>query len=319
MLDGAPLIFGGIEAGGTKWVCAIGTGPDDILESAVFPTGSPEETIGRAAAFLTRNKSLAAVGVGSFGPIDLERTSPTWGRITTTPKAGWRNTDLGSALEAALEVPIAIDTDVNAAALGEHRWGAAIGLDTFCYITVGTGIGGGGMVNGRVMHGLLHPEFGHMRIPHDRQRDPFEGICPYHGDCLEGLASGEAARRRWPDAHAGMWDTRMVALEAEYLALGLMNVIATLSPQRVILGGGVMKEPALLRQIRTRVRELCAGYFEARQLNDKLHEYIVAPILGDCAAVLGALELARRRRAAATANYNPTVLAYERLTAGSSE
>ena len=287
------MIFGGIEAGGTKWVCAIGSGPDEILDSVVFPTGSPEDTIARATRFLTANGSLAAVGVGSFGPLDLRRASPTWGRITTTPKAGWHNIDLVSALRSALDVPVGFDTDVNAAALAEHRWGAAIGLDTFCYITVGTGIGGGGMANGRLLHGLLHPEFGHMRVPHDRERDPFAGSCPYHGDCLEGLASGGAVKQRWPDARTDAWDDGMLDLEAEYLALGLLNVICTLSPQRIILGGGVMKEPKLLARIRARVPELAAGYFDSPELGEGIAEYIVGPVLGDRAGVLGALELAR--------------------------
>jgi fructokinase len=265
------VLFGGIEAGGTKWVCAVGTGPDDIRESIVFPTGRPSETIARAAAFLTGNGALDAVGIGSFGPVDLRR-----GAITTTPKPGWRNTDIVTAIASAVAVPIGFDTDVNAAALAEHRWGAAVGLETFVYITVGTGIGGGGMVKGRLLHGLSHPEIGHMRVPHDHERDPFEGICPFHGDCLEGLASGEAMKARAePSAE----------LEAEYLALGVMNVISVLSPQRVIIGGGVMNEPGLLDLIQRRVPELAAGYFV---LPD-----IVAPALGGRAGVLGALELAR--------------------------
>lgn len=288
------MILGGIEAGGTKWVCAIGTGPDDISESIVFPTGNPDETIARAARFLTRKDgSLAAVGVGSFGPIDLRRTSPTWGRITTTPKPGWHNIDLAKALEAALAVPVGFDTDVNAAALAEQRWGATQGLDTFCYITVGTGIGGGVVANGSVLHGLLHPEMGHMRIPHDRERDPFPGICPYHGDCLEGLASGEAIAERWPNAQPNQWPDEILDLEAHYLALGLINVIGTLSPQRIVLGGGVMKEPGLLTRVHDRVRKLAAGYFDSPELGDRTPDYIVPPALGDRAGVLGALELAR--------------------------
>jgi fructokinase len=279
------VTYGGIEAGGTKWVCAIGSGPDDLRRTVTFPTTEPEETIARAVDFFAADGSLTAVGVGSFGPIDVQRNSPTWGRITTTPKPGWADTDVVAALRAALDLPLGFDTDVNAAALGEHRWGAAAGLETFCYITVGTGIGGGGMANGRLMHGLLHPEFGHIRIPHDRARDPFEGVCPYHGDCFEGLASGGAISARWgknPEELSGdgVWD-----LEAEYLALGLLNVIAVLSPQLIILGGGVMKEPTLLGRVSTRVSELAAGYFEIPD--------IVPPALGDRAGVVGALELAR--------------------------
>lgn len=287
------MTFGGIEAGGTKWVCAVGTGPDDIVDTVVFPTGEPEETIARATSFFTANGSLAAVGIGSFGPVDLRRTSPTWGRITTTPKAGWHNIDVASVLAEALRVPVGFDTDVNAAALAEHRWGAASRLETFFYITVGTGIGGGGIVNGRLLHGLLHPEFGHVRVPHDRDRDPFPGVCPYHGDCLEGLASGEAVSARWGESQPETWNERMLNLEAEYLSLGALNVVCVLSPQRIILGGGVMKRPGLMPLIRSRVRELAAGYFDSPKLGAAIDDYIVAPALGDRAGVLGALELAR--------------------------
>jgi fructokinase len=282
------MTYGGIEAGGTKWVCAIGDGPDGVLESETFPNTTPAETIARAARFFGRDGAVAAVGVGSFGPIDAGR-----GRITTTPKPGWADTALVAALENALDVPIAFDTDVNAAALGEHRWGAAVGLETFCYITVGTGIGGGGLANGRLMHGLLHPEFGHMRIPHDRARDPFEGVCPYHGDCFEGLASGEAIRRRWGRPGEQLDDARVWELEAEYLALGLVNVICTLSPQRIVVGGGVPKHPGLLGLVRRRVQELLAGYIDAPDVGAAIEGFVVPPALGDRAGVLGAIELAR--------------------------
>jgi fructokinase len=289
------MTYGGIEAGGTKWVCAIGDGPAEVRDTVTFPTTTPEETIARAAAFFASNGAISAVGVGSFGPIDVRRSSPTWGRITTTPKPGWADTDVVGALGLALDVPVAFDTDVNAAALGEQRWGAAAGLETFCYITIGTGIGGGGMANGRLMHGLLHPEFGHMRIPHDREHDPFDGVCPYHGDCFEGLASGGAIRQRWDAPGDTLTDNAAVwELEAGYLALGLVNVICTLSPQRIVLGGGVMKQPVLLPLVRREVQRLLAGYVDAPELRDGLDEFIVAPALGDRAGVLGAIELARR-------------------------
>jgi fructokinase len=288
------MIYGGVEAGGTKWVCATGTGPDDVQALVTFPTTDPGETIGRAADFFASNGTLAAIGLGSFGPIDVKRSSPTWGRITTTPKPGWADTDVVAALTDALDLPLAFDTDVNAAALGEHRWGAGAGLDTFCYITVGTGIGGGVMANGTLLHGLIHPEFGHMRIPHDRTGDPFDGVCPYHGDCFEGLASGDAIRRRWgerPEELAA--DERVWQLEAGYIAFGLMNVICTISPQRIVIGGGVMNEPSLLPLVRRRVTELASGYFGAAEIVDRVDDYIVAPALGDRAGVLGAFELAR--------------------------
>ena len=288
------MSYGGVEAGGTKWVCAIGGGPDDVRTTATFPTTTPEETIARTVAFFAQDGGISALGVGSFGPIDVSRSSPTWGHITTTPKPGWADTDVAAALGRALDVPVAFDTDVNAAALGEQRWGAAVGLETFCYITIGTGIGGGGMANGRLMHGLLHPEYGHMRIPHDWEHDPFAGVCPYHGDCFEGLASGEAIRQRWGNAGEQLTDAAVWELEADYVALGLVNVICTLSPQRIILGGGVPKQPTLLPLVRARVQTLIAGYIDAVELREGgLDEFIVTPGLGDRAGVLGAIELAR--------------------------
>jgi fructokinase len=287
------MTYGGVEAGGTKWVLAIGDGPDGVQETTTFPTTTPDETIARTAAFFGQNGGISALGIGSFGPIDARPSSPTWGRITTTPKPGWADTDVAGALGEALDVPVAFDTDVNAAALGEQRWGAAIGLDTFCYITIGTGIGGGGMSNGRLMHGLLHPEYGHMRIPHDRKLDPFEGTCPYHGDCFEGLAAGGAIRERWGKKAEELTDPAVWELEAHYVALGLVNVICTLSPQRIILGGGVPKQPTLLPLVREEVRTLLAGYIDAEELDDGIDEFIVTPGLGDRAGVLGAIELAR--------------------------
>jgi fructokinase len=287
------VAYGGVEAGGTKWVLAIGDGPDDVRETTTFPTTTPDETLARTAAFFGQNGGISALGIGSFGPIDARRSSPKWGHITTTPKPGWADTDVAGALGLALGVPVAFDTDVNAAALGEQRWGAAIGLDTFCYITIGTGIGGGGMSNGRLMHGLLHPEYGHMRIPHDRDVDPFDGVCPYHGDCFEGLAAGGAIRERWGEPAEELTDPAVWELEAHYVALGLVNVICTLSPQRIILGGGVPKEPMLLPLVRDKVRTLLAGYIDADELDSGLDEFIVAPGLGDRAGVLGAIELAR--------------------------
>ena len=165
----AQPVYGGIEAGGTKWVCAIGTGQDDLRAAETIPTTTPRETIDRAVAFLEREGPVDAIGIGSFGPVDLDPDSPTWGFITTTVKPGWAQTDVGPEIGRRLSVPVAFDTDVNAAALGEHRWGAAQGLDTFCYVTVGTGIGGGAIAGGKLVHGLVHPEFGHLRVPHDAE------------------------------------------------------------------------------------------------------------------------------------------------------
>jgi fructokinase len=288
--------YGGIEAGGTKWVCAVADQPGHPDKLDTFATTSPEDTVARAVRFFTENGPVQALGVGSFGPVDIRRDSPTWGTITTTPKPGWGDTDVVGALRSGLGVPIELDTDVNAAALGEWRWGAAAGLETFCYITVGTGIGGGAVVNGRLLHGLLHPEFGHMRIPHDLAADPFDGICPYHGDCLEGLASGEAIRQRWGRPAQELSGSVAWEIEAQYLAFALVNVVCLLSPQRIIVGGGVAKQPELLPMARQRMRELLAGYLRAPELTEPaaMDRYIVPPQLGGDAGVIGAIELAAR-------------------------
>jgi fructokinase len=284
---------GGIEAGGTSWVCAISDGRDGLERIETIPTTTPEETIARALEFFADGRRMDALGIGTFGPVDLRPASPGWGRITTTPKPGWAQTDVVSTLRDALDVPVALDTDVNAAALGEWRWGAAVGLETFCYVTVGTGIGGGALANGRPLHGLLHPEFGHIRIPHDRTRDPFPGACPFHGDCFEGLASGEALRQRWGRAGERLTEPAVWELEAEYLALGLLNVVFILSPERIVLGGGVSRAPGLLPLVRARLRELIAGYLDAPQLWDEIDHFLVPPALGSRAGVVGAIELAR--------------------------
>jgi fructokinase len=286
-------VYGGIETGGSTWECAVGTGPDDIRATETIPTTTPRQTIDRAVAFLEGAGPLAAIGVGSFGPIDRNPESPTWGHITTTPKTGWAHTDVGQELRRRFGVPVAFDTDVNAAALGEHRSGAAVGLDTFCYITVGTGIGGGGMVGGQLLHGLMHPEFGHMRIPHDREADPFDGVCPYHGDCWEGLASGKALEARWGRAAEELEDDAAWALEARYLALGLVSVISVLSPERIIVGGGVGRRPGLLELVRSEVLSLLNGYLDPA-VNGDIASYIQVPALGSRAGVLGALALAQR-------------------------
>ena len=287
-------VFGGIEAGGTKFVCAIGSGPDDIRAETSFPTTTPDETIDRAIAFLQRNhEPLSSVGIGSFGPVDLDQTSQTFGYITTTPKRGWRYTDFAGRVRRALKVPVVFDTDTNAAGLAEATWGAARGLNTFVYLTVGTGIGGGGMVNGRALHGLSHSEMGHMRVPHSREQDPYVGACPFHGDCLEGLTAGPALMGRWGQPGESIPpDHPAWKLEAHYLALGLVNIIYTLSPQRIILGGGIMKQPTLLPLIRRNVLSALNNYVEIPAITQRINEYIVPPALGDKAGVLGAIALA---------------------------
>lgn len=292
-------LFGAIEAGGTKFVCLVGTGPDDIRAESRFATTTPEHTIENALAFLgaeqDRQGRLAAVGIASFGPVDLQRDSSTYGYITSTPKPGWANVPMVGAARNALRVPVGFDTDVNGAALAEGRWGAAQGLHSFLYLTIGTGIGGGGVLDGRLMHGLVHPEMGHIRVPHDRQADPFTGHCPFHGDCLEGLASGPALQSRWgrpaeelPEDHAA-WE-----LEAHYLALALVTFVCTVSPQRIILGGGVMSNAWLFPLIRREVVGLLNNYVRAPQIVEDIDGYVVAPGLGSRAGALGALALAEQ-------------------------
>ncbi|MFI5184548.1 MAG: ROK family protein [Vicinamibacteria bacterium] len=294
-------MYGGIEGGGTKFVCIVGSGPQDVRAEARLPTTSPEATIAEALAFFKDAQSrlgpLRALGIGSFGPVDLQPGSPTFGFITSTPKPGWSNVDLAGPFLRELRTEVFFDTDVNVAALGEWRWGAAQGLDTFVYLTVGTGIGGGGLVGGQLMHGLVHPEMGHLRLPRDPVSDPFPGACPFHGDCLEGLASGPALLARWgrpaqdlPRDHAA-WP-----LEARYLGLALVNLICALSPQRIVMGGGVMEQPHLFPLVRQEVKELLNGYVRAPQILDAIETYVVPPVLGPGAGSLGALALASRGR-----------------------
>jgi fructokinase len=293
-------MLGGIEAGGTKFVCGIGTGPED-LRTEQFPTSTPDVTLPLVIEFFKQQggDNLDAMGIGSFGPVDLDLTSPTYGHITTTPKQGWANFDLAGTLARELNVPVGFDTDVNAALLGEARWGAAEGLSDAIYMTIGTGVGGGAMVHGQVVHGLVHPEMGHLRIPHDLVADPFPGICPYHGDCLEGLACGPAMQKRWdapaatlPEDHPA-WE-----LEAHYLALALMNLTVTLSPQRILMGGGVMQQPHLFELLRAEFARLLNGYVQHPEILDRLDEFIQPPGLGSQAGILGCLVLAEFEQAA---------------------
>lgn len=292
-------VFAGIEAGGTKWVCMIANHPEDIRATARFQTGEPTGTISSAIEFIKGNvpdsANLLGIGIGSFGPLDLNRKSKSYGFLTTTPKPGWANTDLIKPFKTEFNQSIGFDTDVNAAALGEYRWGAGQGLLDFIYLTVGTGIGGAAIANQALIHGMIHPEMGHMLIPHDWDRDPFPGICPFHGDCLEGLATGPAVQARWgqpaeqlPPDHPA-WQ-----LEAHYLGLGISNLITTLSPQRVILGGGVMEQTQLFPLIREEVRILLGDYISTEEITQVNDEYIAPPVLGSQAGVLGAIALAQQ-------------------------
>lgn len=293
------MLFGGIEGGGTKFVCAVGTEFGEILAEARFPTTLPEETLAQAVDFFKEQIQalgpLASIGVASFGPLDPRPASATFGHILPTPKPGWSDADFIGPLRTAFDVPISFDTDVNGAALGEWRWGAAQGLDTFIYLTIGTGIGGGGLVNGQLMHGLLHPEMGHIPLPRNSAVDPFEGGCPFHGDCFEGLASGPAMEERWgqkaevlPSDHPA-WD-----LEAHYIALALRSFICTLSPQRIIIGGGVAQQPQLMPLIRRKTQESLNGYVQSPAILENIDSYIVPPALGGRAGVLGAIALAQQ-------------------------
>lgn len=288
-------IFGGMETGGTKCVCAVGTGPDDLTVYA-FPTGDPQATVRQAVRFFQEQAGtrLEALGIGSFGPLDLDRASPTYGHITSTPKRAWREFDLAGSMAGALHIPIGFDTDVNAAVLAEGRWGAARHLHNCLYLTVGTGIGGGALVDSRLLHGLMHPEMGHIRVPHDAAADPYQGHCPYHGDCLEGLASGPAMEARWGrPAQALPRDHPAWVLEARYLALALSTWVCTLSPQRILLGGGVMQRDWLFPMVRAELKHLLNNYLPPRALGDQLEQYVVPPQLGRQAGVLGALLLGR--------------------------
>lgn len=288
-------MFGGIEAGGTKFVCGIGTGPAD-LKVVQFPTSTPDITLAQTIRFFQEaDVPIEGIGVGSFGPIDLHPGSATYGQITSTPKVGWANYDLVGVLRNALQVPVSFDTDVNAALLAEARWGAARGLSDAIYLTIGTGIGGGAMVTGRIAHGLVHPEMGHLRIPHDRVRDPFAGICPYHGDCLEGLACGPAINARWNAVASALPpDHPAWALEAQYLAYAVNNLTVTLSPQRILLGGGVMQQAQLFALLRLEFSQLLNGYIRHSLLTDDLDDFIQAPQLAGRAGILGALALAEQ-------------------------
>lgn len=282
--------IGAIEAGGTKFVCGIGDGDGNILDRIRFPTEDPVRTIGRAVEYF-RGHKLDAIGIGSFGPVNLDRSSPLYGHVTTTPKPGWSGYDVLGAMKKEFGVPIGWDTDVNAAAFGEARWGAAKGLDSCVYFTIGTGIGAGVYAEGRLVHGLVHPEAGHIpvkRHPEDR----FEGICPYHGDCLEGMASGPAIEKRWQAKGADLpADHPAWELEAHYLAQAVTTAILMLSPKKVILGGGVMHQQQLFPLVRAKVQHMLNGYVQSDQVLKHIDQYIVPPGLGDEAGLRGALAL----------------------------
>jgi len=289
-------LYGAIEAGGTKFVCAVGTGPEDLKAQARFPTTTPKETLGRCIDFFRAQPKIEALGVGCFGPIDLRRGTPSYGHVTTTPKAGWANADVVGPLHQALGVPVGFDTDVNGAVLGEARWGAAQGLDTAIYVTIGTGIGGGALIGGKLAHGLVHPEMGHLLLPRELDDLDFAGSCPFHGArCWEGVASGPAIERRWGcraeklGSEHRAWD-----LEARYIASALTTLVLVLSPDRLILGGGVMQSAQLFPLVRKHLTSSLGGYVQADALISGMDQYVVPPMLGEQAGIAGALALAER-------------------------
>lgn len=289
------MTFVGVEAGGTKIVCGAGTGPHDLVDVTTFPTTTPAETTGRIREYvLAHVGGLKAIGVASFGPVDLRPSSGTYGFITSTPKPGWNSTDLLGPLHTTADVPIGFDTDVNGAALAEARWGAAAEVDSCVYVTVGTGIGGGGYIGGTLLHGLLHPEMGHLPVHRDPD-DDYAGVCPYHGDCLEGMASGPAIAARWGTLAQDLTGERLqraVAVEAGYLAQMAAAMTYLLSPARLLFGGGVMHLEGLLDALRTRTTAQLNGYIDVPEITEHIDSYIMRPGLGDHAGLLGAIALA---------------------------
>ena len=288
-------IYGGMEGGGTKFVCAVGRGPTEIIDETRFPTTTPAETLERAVAFF-KPHAPAAIGLAPFGPLDLNAASPSYGHISATPKPGWSNADIVGPFRKQFNVPLTFDLDVNAAAFGEFSWVPENqGLVSLVYYTIGTGIGAGVIINEQLVHGLTHPEAGHLRLPHDRQVDPFPGSCPFHRDCFEGLANGPAIGQRWgqpaeslPEDHPA-WE-----LEATYVAHAVVSTILLLSPQRIVLGGGVMEQLHLFPMIRAKVKELLNGYIHSPAFTGSLEDFIVPPGLGKRSGILGAMAMAKK-------------------------
>ncbi|CAM3679420.1 ROK family protein [Cohnella lubricantis] len=283
--------IGAIEAGGTKIVCGIGNEQGIIEDRVSFPTEQPDKTIRKMVEYF-QGKQVDAIGIGSFGPINIDRSSPEYGYVTTTPKPGWSNYPFLPTLQREFDIPFGWDTDVNAAAFGEATWGAARGLDSCLYYTIGTGIGVGVYAEGKLVHGLLHPEGGHI-LTRRHPDDSYEGFCPYHGDCLEGMAAGPAIERRWKAKGSELpQDHPAWAMEAFYIGQAVAGSILLLSPKKVILGGGVMHQSQLFPMIREEVRRNLNGYVSAEAiLESAIDDYIVPPSLGDNAGLCGSLAL----------------------------
>ncbi len=284
--------LGALEAGGTKMVCAIGDETGRIFEQVSIPTQTPDVTMPKLIEYF-KERGVEALGVACFGPIELDRNSPQYGCITSTPKLAWRNYNIVGELADALQCPIGFDTDVNGSVLGEVTFGQAKGKNCVIYLTIGTGVGGGIYIDGRLLHGMVHPEAGHVLI-RKRSDDTYEGKCPYHKTCLEGMAAGPAIEERWGRKAAELADrTEVWDLEADYIAQALTGYILTLSPEMIILGGGVMHQEQLFPLIRQKVTQLLGGYVQAEELED-MERYIVPASLHDDQGIMGCLELARR-------------------------
>lgn len=284
------MILGALEAGGTKMVCGIGDENGEIFERISIPTETPEITMPKMIAYF-KEKNIEALGIGCFGPIDLNKTSPTYGYITSTPKLAWRNYDIVGAFKEALQVPVGFDTDVNSSALGEATWGITKGLDSSMYITIGTGIGAGIYSGGRLVHNMLHPEAGHILMA-KHPEDTFEGWCPYHGTCFEGMAAGPAIEKRWGKKAAELADNAKVwEIESYYIAQALFTYVAVMSPRRIVLGGGVMHQEQLFPLVREQFAKLNNGYLKTKEMED-MDTFIVPPSLNDNQGIMGCLKLA---------------------------
>lgn len=286
------MILGALEAGGTKMVCATGDETGKIFERVSIPTETPEITIPKLISYF-KEKNVEALGIACFGPLELDPESADYGHITTTPKKAWQNYDMAGTFSRALGCQVGFDTDVNGSVLGEVTFGQAKGKKCVIYLTFGTGVGGGIYINGKLLHGMLHPEAGHVLI-RQRSDDHYEGKCPYHKNCLEGLAAGPAIEERWGKKAWELADNPKVwELEADYIAQALTGYILTISPEMIILGGGVMHQLQLFPLIRTKVAKMLNGYVQTAELEDMEH-YIVPASLNDDQGIMGCLELARR-------------------------
>lgn len=290
------MYIGAIEAGGTKMVCAIGTKEGKLIKRTEIPTTFPEETFGKMVEYFKECEKeglkIETIGIGCFGPVELNKKSEKYGFITSTPKKGWANVDFAGAFTKAFDVPVGFDTDVNAAVLGEVTFGGAKGAECAIYITIGTGIGAGVYYQGKLIHGMMHPEAGHILLAR-HPKDNFEGVCPYHGNCFEGMASGPSIEKRYGRKASELKDNVLVwEIESYYIAEAIANYICMYSPDKIILWGGVMHQEQLFDMVRQQVKKMLNGYISADiLLNTDLSEYIIKPALGEDPGILGALQL----------------------------